>query len=70
MKFKMMWQLTGLCNLHCKHCLRQRWDKPINELSDELTIQFFNDYINLHKKYNSSFSMTFSGRKSFIKTMF
>lgn len=65
-----MWQLTGLCNLNCKHCLRQKYDKPLNELSNELTIQLFKDYIQFHKNHNHPFSMTFSGGNPLIKPCF
>jgi MoaA/NifB/PqqE/SkfB family radical SAM enzyme len=62
--------LLGKCNLNCKHCLRNRYDKPINELSDEDTIKVFSDYINFHKNNNQQFNITFSGGNPLLKPCF
>jgi MoaA/NifB/PqqE/SkfB family radical SAM enzyme len=60
-RFHFGWQLTGKCNLHCPHCLRQRHDKPPQELSKAEHRLILADYINFLRERKMTGSIQFSG---------
>ena len=60
-RFHFGWQLTGKCNLHCAHCLRQRHDKPPHELSKVERQRILVDYIDFLRECKMTGSIQFSG---------
>ena len=62
-KFVIQWHITGKCNLRCKHCYMEEYNKDLNK---ENLIDIFNQINNFFNKYQYKVHINFTGGEPFI----